>query len=232
LHIVGIQRMSLIDFPGNIAVVLFTGGCDFRCPNCQNPDLVQVTADTPHVDVATLWASLEERKNWADGVVITGGEPLLQPHLPEFCVEFHQRANMPIKIDTNGHHPEALQRLIDEGNIAYVAMDVKAAPARYSEATGKLVNLDRILRSIELLKQNRVTYEFRTTVVPGLVDEAAIEQIGKLIEGAPLWALQQFQNKVVLDPAMHTRKPLAPERIRALAVRAAPFAKKVVTRGI
>jgi len=232
LHIVGFQGMSLIDYPGNMAVVLFTGGCDFRCPNCQNPNLVQVTAATPHLDLNALWNALDERRNWVDGVVITGGEPLLQPHLPEFCAELRGRTSMPIKIDTNGHHPDALQRLIDEGNIAYVAMDVKAAPARYSEATGKLVNLDRILRSIELLRQNRVKYEFRTTVVPGLIDEAAIEQIGKLIEGAPLWALQQYQNKVVLDPAFHSRKPLLPERVRELGLRAQPYARQVVTRGI
>jgi pyruvate formate lyase activating enzyme len=224
--------MSLIDFPGNMAVVLFTGGCDFRCPYCQNPNLVQVTAETPRLDLNSLWHALDERRNWVDGVVITGGEPLLQPHLPEFCAELRGRMNMRIKIDTNGHHPDALQRLIDEGNLAYVAMDVKAAPARYSEAAGKLVNLDRLLRSIELLKQNRVTYEFRTTVVPELIDEAAIEQIGKLIEGAPLWALQQYQNKVVLDPAFRSRKPLLPERVRELALRAQPFARQVVTRGI
>lgn len=232
MHIVGVQGMSLIDFPGNISAVLFTGGCDFRCPNCQNPDLVQVTPETPRVDTDTVWALLEERKNWVDGVVITGGEPLLQPHIAEFCAELHRRTNMPIKLDTNGHHPDALERLVNEGHLAYVAMDVKAGPARYSEATGKLVNLDRILRSIEILRQGKVTHEFRTTVVPGLVDEAAIEQIGKLIEGAPLWALQQFQNRVLLDQSLRSRKPLLPEKIRALALRAEAYAKKVIVRGI
>jgi len=222
----------MIDFPGNIATVLFLGGCDFRCPNCQNPNLVMITAETPRKTVDDVLAVLEERKNWLDGVAITGGEPLLHKDLPELCAEIHEKTGKLIKVDTNGHHPEMLERLISEGHIHYVAMDVKTGPARYSEAAGKLVDLDRIVRSIELLKEGKVDYEFRTTVVPGFVDEAAIDAIGQLIRGARLWALQQFQNRNVLDDSFRDRKPLPPAKVRELAVRAAPFVDKVITRGI
>lgn len=224
--------MSVIDYPGHIAVVLFLGGCDFRCPNCQNPSLIKVDANSPRADMGHLWAMLEERRDWVDGVAITGGEPMLNKDLPELAAEIHRRTELKVKIDTNGHHPDLLQQLLDDGNTDYVAMDIKAAPARYSEAAGKLVDLDRIMRSIELLKNGKTAYEFRTTVVPGIVDEAAIDEMGKMIKGARLWAFQQYQNRQVLDPAFRDRKPLPPDEFRKLVLRAAPFVEETVTRGI
>jgi len=224
--------MSLIDYPGNIASVIFTAGCDFRCPFCQNPDLVHVNPQAPNLGAAEVIAALKSRETLVDGVVITGGEPLLHPDLPEFIAAIRQTTGLLIKLDTNGHHPDGLQRLLDEGLVDFVAMDIKTSPARYSEAAGKLVDIDRVMRSVELIKNCGRQYEFRSTVVPGLIDEAAIDEVGKWLQGARLWVLQQFQNRVVLDPKFTERKPLMPDKIRELALRAGKYVPQILIRGL
>jgi len=232
LHIAGIQGLSLIDFPGRIASVIFLAHCDFRCPFCQNPDLVNPPADAPSFTADETLARLYERRKLIDGVVVTGGEPLLQPDTPDFLVRLGDETGVPVKLDTNGHHPDRLRQVLERKAAAYVAMDLKTSLSRYSEAANRLVNVNHLEESIRLIRESGVDYEFRTTVAPGLVDEAAIDEMGRLIQGARRWAFQQYQGHGVLDPEFGRRRPLAPEKIRALALRAEPFVKEVVLRGV
>jgi pyruvate formate lyase activating enzyme len=232
LRIAGIQGLSLVDFPGSVAAVLFTAGCDFRCPFCHNPDLITISENTPQFTWEETVEFLKKRRKLVDGVAITGGEPMLFPDIVETVARLRQEVDLPIKIDTNGHHPETLKRLLDGGDVVFVAMDLKTAPSRYAEAAGTLVDVDKIAQSVDILLQSKVEYEFRTTVVPGLVDEAAVDEMGRLIQGAAAWAFQQFQNRVVFDEKYKDVKPFTPDKVRALTLRAAPHVKKIFVRGL
>lgn len=232
LHIVSVQGTSLVDYPGKMVSVLFTGGCDFRCPSCQNPELITIKEKTPRLAEEAVLAFLIERKTWIDGLAITGGEPLIHADLPDFLARLKEAIGLSIKVDTNGHHPDVLQRLLDEGQVDFISMDVKSDPARYSEAAGKLVDLDRVMRSIQILKEGRMPYEFRTTVVPTFVDEHAVQEIGKMIKGARTWAFQQFVNRVTFSADFTGLRPLVPAEVRALAVLGEPFVENVIVRGV
>jgi len=222
----------LIDYPQRVAAVVFTPGCDFRCPFCQNPDLVRFPDDARGLAEEDAVAFLNQRRKMIDGVVVTGGEPLLQPDAPAFIARLAAETSLPIKLDTNGNHPDALRDVLAAGVVDYVAMDLKTALPRYSEAAGRLVDVARLEESIRLIRDSGVDYEFRTTVAPGFVDEAAVDEMGRLIEGARRWAFQQYQNRNILDPSFAERRPLTPEKIRAMAMRAESHVKNVVLRGL
>ncbi|HEC35543.1 MAG TPA: anaerobic ribonucleoside-triphosphate reductase activating protein, partial [Anaerolineae bacterium] len=165
----GWARTSLIDFQDHIATVLFTGGCNFRCPICHNCDLVLRPGELPDLSEAEVWAFLARRRGLVDGVVITGGEPTLQPDLIPFLRRLREQG-LDIKLDTNGYRPDVLERLLSAGLVDYVAMDVKAPPEKYPLLAGRAdVDVALVQRSIGLLRDSGVLYEFRTTVVPGLL---------------------------------------------------------------
>lgn len=187
----GFQRLSLLDYPGKVASLLFVRGCNFRCPFCYNPELVRGTAE---VSWEEILGYLRKRKGWLDGVVVTGGEPTLHPGLPEYLREL-KAEGLSVKLDTNGSHPELLEELLREGLVDYVAMDVKA-PLReeaYARAAGTVVPLDAIRRSLSLLLSSGVEYELRTTVVPTLLGEEDLLEIAGEIRGARRYYLQQFR---------------------------------------
>lgn len=232
MRIAGIQGLSLIDYPAHIASVLFIPGCDFRCPFCQNPDLLEVTPATPRLDPEEVLAFLRQRKKMIDGIVITGGEPLLYPQIVDLIAMLRENLDLPIKIDTNGNHPDLLKRLLAEERVQYVAMDLKTAPSRYNEATGKLVDLRLIEESIDAIIHGGVPYEFRTTMVPGLIDEAAIDEMSRTLAGARRWAFQQFQNRVVYDESFKERRLITPEKIRELVMRAESAVEETIIRGL
>jgi pyruvate formate lyase activating enzyme len=232
VRIAGIQGLSLIDYPGKVASVLFVAGCDFRCPFCQNPDLVKVNAELPRCSPDEAVAFLHDRQKLIDGIVITGGEPLLSPGMPELIARLADEIGVPIKLDTNGNHPDLLRQVIEQGRLAYVAMDLKAPLSRYAEAAGTLVDVGRIEESIAVIRDGGTAYEFRTTVVPGLIDDAGIDEMGRTLHGARLWVLQQYQNRIVLDETYAQRRPYPPEKVRAFALRAEPFVEQVTLRGL
>lgn len=232
MRIAGIQGLSLIDYPAHVASVLFLAGCDFRCPFCQNPDLLENKPDTPHFDLEDVLAFLNQRRKMIDGIAITGGEPLLFPQVADLVTALGEELDLPIKIDTNGNHPELLKRLIADKRVQYLAMDLKTAPSRYNEATGKLVDLRLIEESIDAIVHSGLPYEFRTTMVPGLIDEAAIDEMGRTLSGARRWAFQQFQNRVVYDASFKERKLYTPEKIRELVMRAQPYVEETIIRGL
>jgi pyruvate formate lyase activating enzyme len=234
----GWARTSLIDFPGHIATVLFTGGCDFRCPMCHNRDLVLRPGSLPAIDPAEVLDFIARRAGKVTGVVVTGGEPLLQAQLAPFLAALRVH-DVAVKLDTNGYHPEALAALLDAGLLDYVAMDVKAPEAKYGRLAGcPSLDVARPLASIALLLKGQVAFEFRTTVVPGLLDGDDIEAIARRLadlagrsDSIP-YVLQQFRGIQTLDPALEGRPPYASEELLAMADRARRRLDDVMVRGI
>ncbi len=196
----GMQKTSLIDYPEKTSCVLFFSGCNFSCPYCHNPDLARNCGKIPSMsEEKTVYDFLEKRKGFLDGVVISGGEPTLQEDLFVLC-EKVKKMGYPVKLDTNGSRPKVLQRLIKEGLVDYIAMDVKTDPLRYSPLIQKGCDPSRILSSIRLIMESSLPYEFKTTCIKPLVDARVVESISRLINGARLYALQQFRHTDVLQP--------------------------------
>ena len=194
MKIHGLQKMTLLDFPGRVACTVFFGGCDLRCPFCHNAELLDGTAP-PVMDDAELLSFLKKRQGLLDGVAFTGGEPLLQKDLPELAAKIRD-LGYPVKLDTNGTHPDRLNRLIRDGLVQYVAMDIKNSPERYAETAGlEEMDLAPVRESVSLLMQGKTEYEFRTTVVAELHDDRSFEQIGQWIRGAGQYYLQKFTDR-------------------------------------
>lgn len=187
----GLQKLTLLDFPEKIACTVFTHGCNFRCPFCHNASLV-VSQENSHISVEEITDFLKKRKGMLDGVAITGGEPMLQKDLKEF-IEMIKSLGYLVKLDTNGSYPEKLEELIDLKLVDYVAVDIKTAPDKYSLLTG-VENFDvtPIKKTVELLKQGRVPYEFRTTVVKELHEIDDFKEIAEWLKGCDKYYLQQF----------------------------------------
>ena len=196
----GFQKNSLIDYPGKISCVLFLSGCNFECPYCHNPDLVKGRLPSPNFfHEKAVYGFLERRKGFLDGVVISGGEPTLQQDLVSLCEKI-KKMGYQIKLDTNGSRPRVIKKLIDEGLIDYIAMDIKADPLRYLPSIKKNYNPTKILSSIQIIMESALAYEFRTTCVKPIVDKQVIENIARTIEGAMLYVLQDFNNSRILHP--------------------------------
>jgi pyruvate formate lyase activating enzyme len=228
----GWVRTSLIDYPDHIASVLFTGGCNFRCPMCHNADLVLRPTEVPTLPEEEVWDFLSRREGLVDGVVITGGEPTLQPDLAPFIRRLKD-TDLDVKLDTNGYLPDVLKTLLSEGLLDYVALDIKAPPEKYFLLAG-LADLDtaRVERSIALLRESDVPHEFRTTAVPGLLDEDDVAGIAQWVAGADRYTLQQFQPVNTLDPTLERACPYPAETLQVMAERASRWVSRVIVRGV
>lgn len=192
MNIQGFNKMTLLDFPGKVACTVFTGGCDLRCPFCHNSSLVLTPNATP-VELDEIFSFLNKRKGILDGVVLTGGEPLLWADAADFLCRVRELGAYSIKLDTNGTHPDRLRSIIDAGLCDYVAMDIKNSLARYPETVGIAgFDVSGVCASVELLLEGRVDYEFRTTAVDPLHSEAAFAEIADLIRGARRYFIQNF----------------------------------------
>ena len=194
MKIHGLQKMTLLDFPGRVACTVFLGQCDFRCPYCHNFELV--TGEAPPVmSEEELLAFLRKRQGLLDGVAVTGGEPCLHPGLYDLLGRIREMGYA-TKLDTNGNHPALLHKILDAGLADYVAMDIKNSPEKYAVTIGReTFDLANVCESIHLLTGSSCDYEFRTTVVREFHEESDFEGIGKLIEGAPRYFLQAFTDR-------------------------------------
>ena len=200
MQIHGFNKTTLLDYPGLVAATVFTGACNFRCPFCQNADLVLNPSLQPLISEDEILAHLKKRKGITKGVCITGGEPTLQSDLRDF-VEKLKNLDLKVKLDTNGYRPEVLGKLLSEGLLDYVAMDIKSSPLRYCEAAGAEVDVLKIRESIALLVNGNIPYEFRTTVVRELHDRQTMEEISELIKGAKNYFLQGYiESERVISP--------------------------------
>lgn len=200
MQIGGIQKSSLIDYPGKVSSVIFCSGCNFDCPYCHNPGLVAGQASCPNqLDMQTVSDFLDQRRGFLDGVVVSGGEPTLQPDLMDLCRKI-KAFGFPVKLDTNGSRPSVLRQLIDADLVDYIAMDLKTDPALYRSFIKPDCRPDPIVDSVGLIMESGVDYEFRTTCVKPIVTRQTIENILQLIAGARRYALQRFRNGEVLHP--------------------------------
>jgi pyruvate formate lyase activating enzyme len=196
MKIAGIEKNSFVDYPGNIAAVLFTPGCNLNCYYCHNQSLIK-PLEEKLINIESIIEWLATRKMFLDGVVISGGEPTLQAGLEEY-IEKIKKLGYLVKLDTNGTQPLILQNLIEKNLIDYVAMDIKAPLPLYPEICGVDISTGHIEDSINLLMEGRVDYEFRTTFVPQLKEED-VWQIAKMIQGAKRYVLQQFRRPAIDD---------------------------------
>ncbi|MBU3964565.1 anaerobic ribonucleoside-triphosphate reductase activating protein [Patescibacteria group bacterium] len=209
MKIGGIQKSTLIDYPGKVSATIFVSGCNFKCGFCHNPELVLVEEIKKHqcISEEKIWEFLEERKGFLDGVVICGGEPTIYDDLPDF-IEKIQDMGFLIKLDTNGSRPEILQQMIELNLLDYVAMDVKAPKKRYKAVVGADIDVGQIEKSIKLLKKGVIDFEFRTTLVPGLVERKDVLEIVKWISPAPKYFLQNFQSQgKIIDSKLSKVRP-------------------------
>lgn len=194
MDIHGLQKLTLLDYPGKVACTVFLGGCDFRCPYCHNWELVDGSYP-PIMAEQELFSFLKKRQGLLDGVCVTGGEPLLRRELPEFLRKIRNLGYL-IKLDTNGSHPERLRQLLAEGLVDYVAMDIKNSRARYGETIGHPdFDIAPIQESVRLLMEGTVDYEFRTTVLSQFHDEEAFRDIAGWLSGARRCFLQPFTDR-------------------------------------
>ena len=192
MRIDGLQKMTLLDFPGKVACTVFTGGCNFRCPFCHNALLVTKLPEKPDYTEDEILSFLEKRVGLLDGVAITGGEPLLNPDIGDFIRKIRDMGYA-VKLDTNGSFPERLKAIVSEGLVDYVAMDIKNRREKYAETIGlKNLDLSKIEESVEFLKSGAVDYEFRTTVVKQFHTVEDIRAAAEWISGVKRYFLQNF----------------------------------------
>lgn len=202
MHIAGQQKMTLIDFPNTIATTVFTAGCNFRCPFCHNPELVlnkkkSILGENDETE-KDFFEFLIKRKGKIEGVCITGGEPTLQSDLFEFIKKIKDLGFL-VKLDTNGTQPKVIEKLLNLKLLDFIAMDIKNVPEKYNQTTNTKVNIEQIKRSVELIRNSGILYEFRTTVVPGMHEEKDFLAIANWISGARAYYLQEYREAKILD---------------------------------
>jgi len=222
VEIKGIEKFSSRDFPGHISSTVFLGGCTFRCPYCHNADLVLRPETIPSLAADYFLSYLDGRKGWLEAVCFTGGEPLLHEDLEELIRVARERGLL-VKIDTNGSFPDRLEAFLALGLVDRVAMDIKAPLERYREVTRSNIDLERIVRCADLLRDSGVKHTFRTTVVPGLVGKDDVVKIGEWLNGAAHYVVQQFVPQTTIDPAYLEVKPFGRAELEEIAAAARPY---------
>lgn len=224
IQIGGLQKLTLIDYPGKLAATVFLTGCNFSCPWCYNPELVlpEEIKKQARISEKEFFKFLKEKKGLLEGIVLCGGEPTINSDLPKFVKKI-KKMGYAVKIDTNGSFPEMLRYLIDKKLIDYVALDIKAPKEKYEKVAGGRANVKYIERSISFLKENKIDYEFRTTVIPTLLEKEDILKIAKWISGARKYYLQNFRPEKTLDPKFEKIKPYTQEYLLEIQKAISPF---------
>lgn len=207
----GFEKCTLVDYPGKVTCMVYTIGCNFRCPYCHNPELVDETIETTYSE-AVILDFLDTRKGLLDGVVITGGEPTMHEELPAFARRVKEKGFL-VKLDTNGTNPEMLGRAIDEGLVDYVAMDMKSPLETYSQTVARAVDVEAIRESISILLASSIEYEFRTTIVKSLLSCEDLKRIGEAIRGAKCYYLQKFVPTKILNPQFRRKVTYTDEEL-------------------
>lgn len=225
----GLQKSSLIDYPGKVAAIVFTRGCTLRCHYCHNPELVLPERFVAPISEEYVFDFLATRKGKLDGVVVTGGEPAMQKDLPTFLVRIKELGFF-IKLDTSGLFPDMLQTVIGGGLVDYIAMDIKAPFGRYSEVTGIQVDTRMIERSIGIVKNSGVDYEFRTTVVKQQLSKQDILGIAKVIPGSRKYVIQKFRKSDTVDSTFSQMDCYGDEEFIGIAAGVEPYVKNVEVR--
>ena len=229
MKIGGFQKVSLIDYPGRISAVVFTQGCNFRCPFCHNPELVDPECFEDLIPVAEILSFLKKRRGRLDAVVITGGEPTLQPEIIPFIMDLKDMGYR-IKLDTNGSLPDRLEVMLNQKLLDYVAMDIKAPFERYGEVTRAITDQKQIQRSISLIMGSGLDHEFRTTAVRSMLSPEDLDQIGRLVPAAKRFVLQKFVPTKTLDRNYLGEASYSDGELKAIANKLSSAGIKVTQR--
>lgn len=236
----GFLEETLIDWPGKIACEIFTAGCNFSCSYCHNHDLAKNNPNLREYSREEIFNYLKRMKDWIDGIVISGGEPTMNENIVEFIREI--KRNIPktkIKLDTNGSFPENLETILKAELIDYIAMDIKASREKYKLITQSNIDINKIEKSIELIRdyknnnQNSFDYEFRTTIVPDLLEEQDLLEIGKWLKSMNAnknYVLQQFLPKNCLDSSLNNKKTYSKEQLEQFKQILQPYFEKIDVR--
>ena len=231
VEIKGLEKFSPRDFPGVISSTVFLGSCNFRCPFCHNVGLVLNPGDLPTFPLDYFTRFLDSRKQWLEGICVTGGEPLLHPGLADF-LSFLKERDLLVKLDTNGSFPARLEDLISRDLVDSIAMDVKAPMERYQEVTRTKVDVKMIRKSMDIIMNSGQDYMFRITAVPGLIDMEGMVEIGRMLEGAKVFQIQQFMPVNTLDPAFERLKPFKKKELQELGKKVEGFFSEVRIEGV
>lgn len=229
MKIAYVQKTSFIDYPGKISAIVFTQGCNFRCPYCHNPELVIPERYCGTIRVEDVFSFLDKRRGKLDAVVITGGEPTLQAKLIPFMHRI-KAMGYALKLDSNGSRPQFLREALDKGLLDYIAMDIKAPWDKYSLVAGSLVNITHIKDSIDLVRKSGIPHEFRTTLAGSLLEPDDVLSIGRMIEGASLYVLQKFVPSKHVDKDYTMKKTLPDEVIKRLVTDLHALVSRCITR--
>jgi pyruvate formate lyase activating enzyme len=231
MRIGGLQKLTLIDYPGKLAATVFLTACNFRCPWCYSSELVlpEKIKKQPEISEKELFNFLVEKKGLLDGVVLCGGEPTMSKDLAPLMKKI-KKEGFSVKLDTNGSDPKTLEELIDKKLVDYVAMDIKGSKEKYGEYTGSKIDVKKIQKSIDVLRANKVDYEFRTTVVPGLHTKEELIGMAKWISGAKRYYLQGFLPQKTLDKKFENVKPYSLEFLLEVQKAISPFFEVCLVR--
>ena len=231
--IAGLQKMTITDFPENVACILFLKGCNFRCPYCHNSELIDYKIDDNYILKEEVFDFLKKRQGILDGVVISGGEPTVNKDLPKLIKEIRD-LGFKIKLDTNGTNPQMLKELLEDGLIDYVAMDIKNVQTKYLETAGlsekNVQILENVQKSIDILKKSKVDHEFRTTIMKNYHNIEDLEEINKLIGKDEKYFIQNFEDsEYVLD---HNIEPFSEKELKEIKNKLTKNFQKTSVRGI
>jgi pyruvate formate lyase activating enzyme len=229
IKIAGLQKMTLMDYPGKVAATVFLAGCNFRCGFCHNPEIVEIKPELETILEQEFFTFLQARQGLLDGVCVSGGEPLIHSELPDFLIKI-KSLGYDIKLDTNGLNYDLLRKVIGQKLVDYIAMDIKASPENYSKVTNTQDEIKNISQSIQAIMSSGLDYEFRTTVLPRLHNFEELEKIGRLISGAKRYYLQNFRNNKTLDPEFQHERCFTDKELEALRQIALQFVKECEIR--
>lgn len=233
MKIVGLQKLTLLDYPEHVACTIFFGGCNLRCPFCHNMDLVLNSSNYEEISIDTILKFLEERKNKLEGVAITGGEPLINNDIKALLYEI-KNLGFSIKLDTNGFYPKLLNEIINENLIDMVAMDIKSGFTNYSKVSGISFSnddyIENLKESIKIIMNSNIDYEFRTTCVKGLHEENDFHEIKNMIAGAKKYFLQNYNEPK--DNKIENFSPFSKEELENFVKIVSETIKNVFIRGV
>lgn len=232
MNIRGLYKTSLVDYPGKVSSVIFTGGCNLRCGYCHNPELALNSPALEKIDESEVFAFLEKRKGLLDGITVSGGEPTMDRGLIPF-LEKVKSLGFPVKLDTNGFFPRVVSECIEKKLIDYAAVDVKTSPEKYPSLTGKDVSFKDVLATLDILRNSLIDYEIRTTCVPGFVTIEDMTSIGAVAGRVKKYYLQQFVNiHTLLDSGIKMLSPYKTDYLNKLKDEAEKFSDFCSIRGI
>ena len=231
LKIKGLQKTSMVDYPPYIAATVFLAGCNFRCGYCYNREIVFDEGDS-FVSEKEFFQFLDKRKKWLDAVCITGGEPTLHTGLLKFMKKIKEKGIL-VKLDTNGTKPDVLREVIEEKVVDYIAMDIKAQLNKYNEITNSKVDTKNIKKSVGIIRNSGINYEFRTTVVAGVVAKEDLLEIGEWLKGSRKYCIQQFvKAETMLDESFKTKEQYTDDELKEFKKILEPYFDEVELRGI